>query len=322
MRRHRPGHQADPASHGPPGQARIVAAHGRSFFLRLDDGRDGLAVTRGRRSDYSVGDRVTVQKVAVDQWVIEDLAERRNEMRRSDQWRSKRLASNLDQIGMVLAGSPPFSEELLVRVLIAAGTEQINAALIANKTDLAEAQAGIEDRLRCYEALGYPVFRISARCAAGAALEELGPWLDHASTLLLGQSGMGKSSLINLLVPDADLATQAISEALQTGRHTTTFCRMFDWRGADRAGLIIDSPGFQTFGLAHLSISELTHGMREYVPLLGQCRFHNCRHLDEPGCRIRAEVEAGHCDTRRYEIFRRLVLEHARTEQHEQTGGR
>lgn len=296
-----------------------MAAHGRTFYVRFDEGHDGLAVTRGRRSDYCVGDRVHVQQVAPDQWVIEDLAERRNEMRRSDQWRSKRIASNLDQVGMVIAGSPPFSEELLVRVLIAAAAEEIDAALLANKVDLREAQAGIEARLSCYEALGYPVLRISAKGDSQATLARLAPWLDGRSTLLLGQSGMGKSSLVNLLVPDADMATQTISEALQTGRHTTTFSRMFDWVGGEHGGLLIDSPGFQTFGLAHLSISQLTHGMREYLPLLGQCRFHNCRHLDEPGCRIRTEVEAGSCDSRRYEIFRRLVQEH---EYQEQTANR
>ena len=176
------------------------------------------------------------------------------------------MAVNLDRIAIVVAPSPPFSEDLLVRVLLAAETAGIEAAIIANKADLPEREA-IEPRLRAYEALGYPVFRVAAKRDPDATRATLAPWLADRTTLLLGQSGMGKSTLVNLLVPDANLVTQTISEALSSGRHTTTFTRLFEL--PDAAGRIVDSPGFQTFGLAHLSPTQLVHGMREFVPLLG-----------------------------------------------------
>jgi ribosome biogenesis GTPase len=163
--------------------------------------------------------------------------------------------------------------------------------------------AAIELRLAVYESLGYPVVRIAAKAEPDATRERLRPLLGGRTTLLLGQSGMGKSTLVNLLVPDAALATQAISEALQTGRHTTTFTRAFDLAGGGR---LIDSPGFQVFGLAHLSTSELEHGLREFEPLLGRCRFHNCTHRHEPGCAIRAAVASGAIDTRRFALYTQL----------------
>jgi ribosome biogenesis GTPase len=157
-----------------------------------------------------------------------------------------------------------------------------------------------------YRALGYPVFDCAAKAAPDATRAALGPWLAGRTTLLLGQSGMGKSTLVNCLVPDASLRTQEISEALASGRHTTTFTRMFELPGG---GAIIDSPGFQTFGLEHLSDSQRVHAMPELRELLGRCRFSNCTHRDEPGCAIRTAAETGAIDARRYQLFARLVEE-------------
>ena len=280
----------------PAERATVLAAHGRQFLLRVDGGGDRVAVTRGRRGDVVAGDRVAWRELGAGQAVIEDVLPRRNLLRRSDQRREKALAANLDQAAVVLSGEPPFSEELLVRVLVAAEREGIACLLLATKADVPHAMAAIEPRLAVYEALGYPVLRVAAKAEPDATRARLAPVLGGRTTLLLGQSGMGKSTLVNLLVPDAALATQAISEALQTGRHTTTFTRAFDLAGGGR---LIDSPGFQVFGLAHLSTSELEHGVREFVPLLGKCRFHNCTHRHEPGCAIRAEVEAGRVEARR-----------------------
>jgi ribosome biogenesis GTPase len=290
-------------------QATVLAAHGRQFLLRLDGDGDRVAVTRGRRADVVAGDRVEWAELGAGQAVIEHVLPRRNLLRRSDARREKALAANLDQAAVVISGEPPFSEELLVRVLVAAERERIGCLLIATKADVPHAMAAIESRLAVYEALGYPVLRIAAKAEPDATRTRLAPVLDGRTTLLLGQSGMGKSTLVNLLVPDAALATQAISEALQTGRHTTTFTRAFDLAGGGR---LIDSPGFQVFGLAHLSTSELEHSMREFVPLLGGCRFHNCTHRHEPGCAIRAAVEAGRIDARRHALYGQ-VRDDART---------
>ncbi len=179
-----------------------------------------------------------------------------------------------------------------------------------NKSDLGDARRRIEPRVACYRSLGYPVFDLSAHDAESTRAL-LAPWLSGRTTLLLGQSGMGKSTLVNALVPDALLRTQTISAALAAGRHTTTFTRMFPVEGTGMAAgtALIDSPGFQSFGLEHLSESQRAHSMPEFRPLLGRCRFHNCSHRAEPGCAIRAAAEAGEIDALRYRLFTRLTDE-------------
>jgi ribosome biogenesis GTPase len=283
--------------------ATVLAAYGRQFWLRIDAGGERTAVTRGRRADVVAGDRVEWRELGAGQGVIERVLPRRNALMRSDSRREKTIAANLDQAAVVISGEPPFSEELLLRVLISAERAGIACMLIATKADVPQALESIEPRLAVYESLGYPVHRIAAKARPDEAIATMRPVLAGRDTLLLGQSGMGKSTLVNLLVPDADLATRAISEALQTGRHTTTFTRGFDLAGGGR---LIDSPGFQVFGLAHLSASEIEHGLREFQPLLGGCRFHNCGHRHEPGCTIRAALEAGRIDPRRYQLYVQL----------------
>ena len=285
--------------------ALVLASFGRHFVVRTEDGRELAAVARGRRTDIATGDRVAVGALGSGQAVIERTEPRRNEFKRSDAFRVKRIAANLDQVGVVVAPEPPFSEELLLRVLLAAEAEHIAVALVVNKHDLAVARAAIEPRIAVYRALGYPVFDCAAKRAPEQTRALLAPWLRDRTTLLLGQSGMGKSTLVNCLVPDAGLRTRSISEALAAGRHTTTFTRLFALPDAG-GGAIIDSPGFQTFGLEHLSASQREHAMPEFVPLLGRCRFHNCSHRDEPGCAVRAAAESGAIDERRYRLFLRV----------------
>jgi ribosome biogenesis GTPase len=286
-----------------PLPATVLAAYGRQFWLRLDDGGERSAVTRGRNADVVAGDRVAWRELGAGQAVIDRVLPRVNALRRSDQRREKTIAANLDQAAIVVSGEPPFSEELLVRVLISAERAGIACLLIATKADVPQALESIETRLAVYAAMGYPVHRIAAKSHPEAAVALLRPVLAGRTTLLLGQSGMGKSTLVNLLVPGAELATQAISEALHSGRHTTTFTRAFDLEGGGR---LIDSPGFQLFGLAHLSATEIEHGLREFQPLLGGCRYYNCSHRHEPGCAIRTALQAGRVDARRYGLYVQL----------------
>ncbi|HQY29429.1 MAG TPA: ribosome small subunit-dependent GTPase A [Burkholderiaceae bacterium] len=289
--------------------ALVAASFGRQFYVRSRTGAwpERVAVTRGKRTDVCVGDEVEVRLLGPDQAVIESLCPRRTTLQRSDRWRSKLLAANVDQAGVVVAGDPPFSEALLLRMLIAIETAGIEAALIVNKSDLAEATRAIAPRIAVYRALGYRVFEIAARTQPDAARAALRDWLARRTTLLIGQSGMGKSTLVNTLVPDADLRTQAISAALSSGRHTTTFSRMFELPAQVAADArIVDTPGFQSFGLAHLSESQRMHAMREFVPLLGRCRFNNCRHRDEPGCAIRDAAERGEIDAQRHRLYVRI----------------
>ncbi|HLS56920.1 MAG TPA: ribosome small subunit-dependent GTPase A [Zeimonas sp.] len=289
--------------------ALVAASFGRQFYVRslTGDWTERVAVTRGKRTDVCVGDEVEVRLLGPDHAVIESLHPRRTTLQRSDRWRSKLLAANVDQAGVVVAGEPPFSEALMLRMLIAIETAGIEAALIVNKCDLADATRAIAPRIAVYRALGYRVFEIAARTRPDAARATLRDWLARRTTLLIGQSGMGKSTLVNTLVPDAGLRTQAISAALSSGRHTTTFSRMFELPEQVAVDArIVDTPGFQSFGLAHLSESQRMHAMREFVPLLGRCRFNNCRHRDEPGCAIRDAAERGDIDAQRYRLYVRI----------------
>lgn len=288
----------------------VIASHGRQLLVAVDGeaGPPREAVTRGRRTDCCVGDRVTLTLTGDRQAAIEKILPRTNLMMRSDAGRSKALAANVDRVAVVISAEPPFSEELLMRVLAVAANEQIPAIIVAGKCDLRDAHAQIEPRLAIYESLGYTVVRISVRAQPEESLQALVPWMGGQRTLLLGQSGMGKSTLVNLLVPHADQATREISAALSSGRHTTSFCRMFGQsERLPEGSTVIDSPGFQLFGIAHLSRSQLMHALPDFRPLLGQCRFSNCLHRDEPGCAVHAGIRSGRVDERRHQLYRSML---------------
>jgi ribosome biogenesis GTPase len=290
-------------------RARIVASFGRQFYVRTLDapGPDRVAVTRGKRTDFCVGDEVTIGLIGADQAVIESGLRRRSELIRSDRYNVKRLAANVDQAAIVIAADPRFSEELLLRMLLACAHADIPALILANKLDLTSAWAAIAPRLQVYRDLGYQVIELAVRDHPQETRATLAPVLSGHNTILMGESGMGKSTLVNTLVPGAALATREISEALCAGRHTTTFSKWFDLPPESAtSGAIVDTPGFQTFGLAHVSESQRVHAMPEYAELIGQCRFHNCSHVQEPGCAIRAALESGAIDPIRYLLFSRL----------------
>jgi len=284
----------------------IVAAHGRHYLAEAD-GRLLQCVTRGKKSNVAVGDEVVLRATSADQAVIEKIAERRTLLYRSDQYKSKLLAANLTRMFIVVATEPSFSDDLISRALVAAEAAGIDPHLILNKVDLAEPLARARERLGLYTAMGYPVHEVSAQAAPAAAVALLQPLLAGQSSILIGQSGMGKSTLVNLLVPEADIATREISAALDTGKHTTTFTRLY--RLPDGGGSIIDSPGFQEFGLYHLSEGQLERAFRDFAPYLGGCRFYNCRHLAEPQCAVLQAVEDGKIAPLRHALFAQLVHE-------------
>ena len=292
--------------------ATIIAAHGR-HYLADADGVKLQCVTRGKKTNVAVGDKVAVTLTSADQGVIDRIEERKTLLYRSDQYKSKLLAANLSQLFIVVATEPGFADDLVSRSLVAAEAAGITARLILNKTDVTESLARTRERLQPYASLGYPVHEMSAKARPEEALEILGPLMAGQSSILIGQSGMGKSSLINLLVPDADIAVREISAALDTGKHTTTFTRLYQLPQLGPDSSIIDSPGFQEFGLYHLSEGMLERAFVDFEPYLGQCKFYNCRHLIEPQCAILAAVEAGKIARMRHTLYGQLLHESAQT---------
>ncbi|MEW6370665.1 MAG: ribosome small subunit-dependent GTPase A [Pseudomonadota bacterium] len=287
----------------------IIAAHGRHYLADVD-GVKYQCVTRGKKTNVAVGDVVHLKQTSNDQAVIEDIAERTTLLYRSDQYKSKLLAANISRLFIVVATEPGFADDLVSRSLVAAEAAGIEAHLILNKTDVVELLPRARERAAVYGSLGYPVHEVSAKADPEHALATLRPLLAGQSSIFIGQSGMGKSSLINLLVPDADIAVREISAALDTGKHTTTFTRLY-WLPDGAA--IIDSPGFQEFGLYHLSEGMLERAFVEFKPYLGGCKYYNCRHLAEPQCAVLDAVRDGKIAKMRHELYAQLLHESAQT---------
>jgi ribosome biogenesis GTPase len=287
----------------------VIAAHGRHYLVDVD-GVKLQCVTRGKKTNVAVGDIVALKKTSEDQAVIEKIEERKTLLYRSDQYKSKLLAANLTQLFVVVATEPGFSDDLVSRALVASEAAGIDAHLILNKVDVTEQLDRARERLSVYTRLGYPLHEVSAKANPEQTVATLRPLLDGHSSILIGQSGMGKSSIINLLVPDADIAVREISAALDTGKHTTTFTRLY---GLDEHSAIIDSPGFQEFGLYHLTEGMLERAFVEFKPYLGGCKFYNCRHLIEPQCAVLQAVQEGKIARFRHTLYGQLLHESAQT---------
>lgn len=287
----------------------IVAAHGRHYLAEAD-GRFLQCVTRGKKTNVAVGDQVALKMTSADQAVIESIAERATLLYRSDQYKSKLLAANVTRLFIVVATEPSFADDLVSRSLVAAEAAGIDVHIILNKVDVEGLLPRARERIGVYASIGYPVHEVSARTHPQQAVALLEPLLAGQTSIFIGQSGMGKSSLINLLVPDAGIATREISEALDTGKHTTTFTRLYRLPGG---AAVIDSPGFQEFGLYHLTEGMLERAFREFAPYLGGCKFYNCRHLSEPQCAILGAVEDGKIAPMRHALYAQLLHESSQT---------
>ena len=285
----------------------VTATFRRHYLVRSDDGGSISCVLRGRTLAIACGDRVRWVASGPGEGVIDSVEPRTSLFYRSDARREKLIAANVTQVLGMVAPDPPFDDELVHRWLVAAESAACRFVLVANKRDL-PAFAAIRPRLAQFAALGYPVVEISASEGAGA----LTPLLVGQHSVLIGQSGMGKSTLINRMLPDAAARVGEVSAALHTGRHTTTETTLYP---IDASSWIVDSPGMKEFGLGHLGTDAIERGFVELRPLLGTCRFRNCRHDNEPGCAIRDAIARGEVKPWRLALLRQLLADSGRRAQ-------
>lgn len=284
----------------------VIAGHGRHVVVESADGERRICHPRGKKNQAVVGDRVWWQ-ASEDEGTIEAVQERRNLLYRQDEIRTKSFAANLDQVLILMAAEPEFSEMQLTRALIAAEAAGIAPVIALNKQDLAPSFERAWTRLAPYRAMGYSVLPLSLRNDP-ASLATLAQQLQGQTTLVLGPSGVGKSTLINSLVPDALAATNEISQALNSGKHTTTSTTWY-WVDRAQATALIDSPGFQAFGIHHIEATQLALCMPDLKMHADHCRFYNCTHRHEPGCGVREALGQGLISPSRHKIYEQLFDE-------------
>ena len=271
-------------------KGRIIVRHGQNLLVRDEQGAHHHCLLRANLDEAACGDNVLWQPTQGDQGVIIDILPRRTLLSRPDySGRDKPLAANISQLLIVLAPQPAPTGYLTDQYLVAAELIGVRALIVLNKADLmnAEQWRDFSSRFAHYQQIGYPLISVSTRQSQG--LQPLLPYLPEQTSILVGQSGVGKSSLINALIPDHKEAVGDLSDASGLGKHTTSIARLHFLKDQ---GEIIDSPGVRSFRLGRISIQQLEQGFPEFRPYLGQCRFKNCAHQNEPGCALKQAAEA------------------------------
>jgi len=294
---------------GPEQHGLIISHYGRQVDVEASEGeRSGEIIRCHMRTNLGqlvTGDRV-IWRPNPDGGVVVASLDRKTELVRPNPYgEMKPVAANIDYIVVTVAVEPLAHANLIDRYLVAAELSGIEPVILLNKTDLLndDNRERIETMLARYEQIGYRVLRASSASEAGLA--ELKAHLKDRISVFVGQSGVGKSSLINVLLPGVDLKVGALSEQTRKGRHTTTTARLFHFPDG---GDLIDSPGIREFGLWHIEPSDLIDGFRELREHTGLCRFRDCKHEQEPGCALKEAIEAGQISEARWQSFRQILV--------------
>ncbi len=286
-------------------QGLVIASYGKRYQVELENNKKISCVTRGKKNDLACGDIVNIKLTDTSEGVVESKEPRSSLLYRSNAFKSKILAANVTQIIIVLATQPSFYESLLNRCLVAAEAASIKPLIVLNKCDLDETNDA-RNKLELYQSLDYDIVFLSAK----EDISPLLPYLNHQKSVLVGQSGMGKSTIINALLPDEKVRTREMSNALDSGKHTTTAAHLYH---INTHSYLIDSPGLQEFGLNHLTHESLELAYREFRPFLGHCHFSNCKHRQEPNCAVINAIKSGAISSRRLDFYRELSKELALT---------
>jgi len=282
--------------------ATVTATFSRRMRIRLDDGREVDARIKGKRIKPVCGDLVDAEPIENEHdWLITNISERRNELTRPNmRGQVEVLAANLDYLVVVAAAEPRPDWFIVDRYLCAAELMGIGAGVVFNKSDLGTSSVLYE--LDTYFDIGYDV--VSCSALTGDGIDNVRSILESHCAIIVGQSGVGKSSIINSLIGDDVQKTSQISDKSREGRHTTVNSAMIALPGG---GWIIDSPGVRDYAPALESATIAAEGFREIRDAAQECRFANCRHLREPGCAVKDRCENGAISPRRYESYKRIV---------------
>ncbi len=285
-------------------QAIVIATFSQRMRLRLDDGSEVSGRLKGKKMRPVCGDLVETRAIENEpDWLITGILPRKNELSRPDRrGRVEVLAANIDLIAVVTADAPAADWFIVDRYLAAAELIDASALVIFNKTDLGAVSETSATALADYTRIAYTILRCSAK--TGENLAELQQLIGKQTAIIVGQSGVGKSSLINYLVKDAEQQTAKLSQSTGEGRHTTVNSVMWTLPGG---GAVIDSPGVRDYAPAIDSPNLVARGFREIEDYAHNCRFANCRHLREPDCAVKSAVDSEDVSGRRYESYRRLL---------------
>ena len=298
-------------------KGKVFRSTGSWYSVKTDEGDFVDCRVKGKfrlddlnnTNPVAVGDNVMIEfEDGTDTAVISEILPRQNYIsRQSPRLKHARhiIASNLDQAFLIATvANPRTSTGFIDRFLVTAEAYHIKCHVIFNKQDiLSEKEKVKQEKItNIYEQIGYPVHLVSAN--TGENIEVLKSLLENKTTLLSGHSGVGKSTLINAIHPDLDLKTSVISKSTQKGMHATTYAEMF---ALPFSGYIIDTPGIKEFGILDLEPEEVSHYFPEMLPLIGECKFNNCLHLDEPSCVVKEALDQGSICRERYKNYRNIV---------------
>lgn len=290
-------------------QGVVISRFGQHADIEASDGEIYRCNIRRTISSLVTGDEVIWRRGNEAHsgitGIIEAVHDRRSELLRPDYYDGlKPIAANIDQVIIVSALKPAFTSDIIDRYLVAVENTHLEPLILLNKIDLFddEQRAQIEPQLEIYRSLGYQI--LTASCATEDGLDELKAQLQDKTNVFVGQSGVGKSSLVNKLLPEVGATTNVISDISGLGQHTTTTARLYQ---LPDGGRLIDSPGIREFQLWHLEAAEVTEGFRELRSLQGHCKFRDCKHISDPGCAFVAAVENGEISPQRYKSYLRIL---------------